>query len=170
MPLPRPAAYLLLVSALGCAAPSLPGWLGGAGGKPVLGPVEIFHIEDVELDFAGRIDTGAEASAIHATDLELDTPVEIEAAAGRIVAFTLENETGQRRRLSRVVADAVQVRTARGTETRLRVPLHVSHRGIRKSILVSLRDREPMTYKLLIGRDWLGDDFLIDVSREAPSH
>jgi hypothetical protein len=168
VPIPRLAASLLATLLLGCGQSFLPTWLEGDAGKPILGPVEIFRVEDVELDFAGRIDTGAEASAIHATDLELDTPVELEAAAGRIVEFTLENEDGQRRRLSRVVADAVQVRTTHGTETRLRVPLYLSHRGVRKSVLVSLRDRDPMTYKLLVGRDWLGDDFLIDVSREAP--
>jgi hypothetical protein len=35
--------------------------------------------------------------------------------------------------------------------------------GVRKPILVNLRDRSAMKHKLLVGRDWLARDFLVDV-------
>lgn len=164
----------LSVPLCGCQLPSLR-WpdLGlGSGeapqGKQIVGAVETLRVDDVAMDFATRIDTGAQTSAIHATDIQFDMPVEEEAAAGRRVEFTLENERGQRRRIARVVADVVSVRTANGIETRLRVPLRLSFRGQQKSVLVSLRDRGSMTYKLIVGRDWLADGFLVDVTRDPP--
>ena len=33
---------------------------------------------------------------------------------------------------------------------------------------MNLRDRSPLRYKLLIGRDWIRGDFLVDVDRNAP--
>lgn len=155
-------ALLLALAAAGCG--------GRAGsdalaGKQILGSVETIRIDEAELDFAGRIDTGAEASAIHALDLELDGVGE--GVVGSRIGFTLENERGQRRRLSGVVADVVQVRTAGGSEIRVRVPLQLSFRGVHKSVLVSLSDRSAMSHKLLVGRDWLGDDFLVDVTRDS---
>lgn len=153
---------VLLVLAAGCGGRA---GSDGLGGKQILGAVETIRVDEAELDFAGRIDTGAEASAIHALDLELDGVGE--GVAGSRIGFTLENERGQRRRLSGVVADVVQVRTAGGSEIRLRVRLRLSFRNVHKSVLVSLSDRSAMSHKLLVGRDWLGDDFLVDVTRDS---
>jgi hypothetical protein len=36
---------------------------------------------------------------------------------------------------------------------------------VEKEVQVNLRDRTPMAYKLLVGRDWIRGDFLVDVSR-----
>ena len=33
---------------------------------------------------------------------------------------------------------------------------------------VNLRDRSAMTYKLLIGRNWLSEDYLVDVDINRP--
>jgi len=55
------------------------------------------------------------------------------------------------------------VRNAQGVETRYQIPLTLRWHGIDKLIRVNLRDRSAMTYKLLIGRDWLMGDFVVDV-------
>jgi hypothetical protein len=48
------------------------------------------------------------------------------------------------------------------------VRLTLSCQGIEKDTLVSLNDRSEMQYPLLLGRDFLSDDFAADVSRDNP--
>ncbi len=38
--------------------------------------------------------------------------------------------------------------------------------GKNKSIPVNLRDRSELEYKLLIGRNWLEGDYLVDVTKD----
>lgn len=45
----------------------------------------------------------------------------------------------------------------------VRLPLR--WHGITKNEEVNLRDRSAMRYKLLIGRNWLAKDFLVDVEQ-----
>ena len=61
------------------------------------------------------------------------------------------------------IAKVQTVVNAQGREKRYMVWLTLSASGIRKSILVNLRDRSQMKHKLLVGRDWLAEDFLVDV-------
>lgn len=131
----------------GCASPVQPAVIGG---------VETLRVREADLAFRARIDTGAAASSIHATDLRVD---------GAHVAFTLENEHGERRALRAEVVDVAHVRSAHGTDERPRVALHLSLAGVEKRVLVSLRDRSQMEHKLLVGRDFLEGDFAVDVSR-----
>jgi hypothetical protein len=55
------------------------------------------------------------------------------------------------------------VRSAKGREKRYMVWLTLTANGLSKKILANLRDRSQMKYKLLMGRDWLAQDFLVDV-------
>jgi hypothetical protein len=48
---------------------------------------------------------------------------------------------------------------------RPRVTLELELGGVAKRVRVSLRDRSRMDYKLLVGRDFLAGDFLVDVDR-----
>jgi len=43
------------------------------------------------------------------------------------------------------------------------IPLTLRWQGSNKVINVNLRNRDTMTYKLLIGRDWLSKDFIVDI-------
>lgn len=132
--------------------------LGGAAcaGPAAIGARETVGVVELGLAFDARIDTGAAASALHATDVEF---------LGREVRFTAENERGERRTLRLPIADVAEVRTARGSDRRPRVALHLTLRGVEKRVLVSLLDRSVMQHKLLVGRDFLAGDFVVDVSR-----
>jgi hypothetical protein len=50
------------------------------------------------------------------------------------------------------------------------VRIKLTCKGITKETLVSLNDRAQMKYPLLLGRDFLKDDFLVDVSRDNPDY
>lgn len=156
------AALALLAS--GCAATSG----GGAGAARVLGATEVLRVEAAQLDFLARIDTGAGTTSIHALDLEIrDAAARAEDNVGREIRFRVVNERGEAAQLSGEIAGVVRVRSAQGTENRYAVPLDLAWRGVSKRVLVNLRDRTSMDYKLLVGRDWLRGDFLVDVDRSA---
>jgi hypothetical protein len=162
----RRAAGVLLLALLasGCAL--------ALGGEPraarVIGATEVLRVEAAQLDFLARIDTGARTTSIHALDLEIRSPAaRAEDNVGREIRFRISNERGEAAQLSSEIAGVVRVRSAQGSETRYAVPLDLSWNGVRKRVLVNLRDRSSMDYKLLVGRDWLRGGFLVDVDRNA---
>jgi len=142
----------------GCAAASPPA-------APVLGASETIHVVEAGLDFRAVIDTGAWRSSIHALDLRIEDPApRMEDNLGKLVRFRVANERGQVRRVRAVISDLVPVRTSHGTEWRYVVPLRLRWGGREREVQVNLRDRTPMSFKLLVGRDWIAG-FLVDVER-----
>ena len=59
------------------------------------------------------------------------------------------------------------VRNAVGQEERVYVELTIRHQGVEKQVQASLNDRSSLNYALLLGRNWLQDDFVVDVTRNA---
>jgi hypothetical protein len=57
------------------------------------------------------------------------------------------------------------IRTSEGREVLLYVYLTISRQGVEKRVLVNLNDRSAMKFGLLLGRNWLESDFLVDVAR-----
>ncbi|HEY9052869.1 MAG TPA: RimK/LysX family protein, partial [Gammaproteobacteria bacterium] len=55
------------------------------------------------------------------------------------------------------------VKTSEGKELRYKVPLTIKWKSTRKTVLVTLNDRRSMSYPFLLGRNWLQNDFLVDV-------
>ena len=86
---------------------------------------------------------------------------------GKVIYFTLENEEGEQWRTSAIVRDVTRIKNSQGVERRYKVPLRVGWDTINKTIDVNLRDRSKMKYKLLIGRDWLAREVVVDLEREA---
>jgi hypothetical protein len=84
---------------------------------------------------------------------------------GRNIHFRVINERGESARISSVIIEVVGVRQALGTELRYAVPLHLTWQGVRRELRVNLRDRSAIDHKLLVGRDWIGEGFLVDVKR-----
>ncbi len=132
--------------------------------KITVGATEVIRVVDVQMDFLTRIDTGARTTSINALDLEIENPAAKKRDnIGKKIAVTLVNGKGEKKRLQTTIVDALQVRNAQGVEVRYMIPLTLRWHGIDKTIKVNLRDRSAMTYKLLIGRDWLSKDFIVDV-------
>ncbi len=132
--------------------------------KITVGATEIIHVVEADLDFLTRIDTGARTTSIHALEIEIENPAKQKKAnVGKKISLTLINGKGEKKRLQTTIIDALQVRNAQGVEVRYMIPLTLRWQGIDKTINVNLRNRSAMTYKLLIGRDWLSQDFIVDV-------
>ena len=62
------------------------------------------------------------------------------------------------------VADTVIIKNAEKQERRYKVWLTLRHNGFEKRVMVTLNDRSKMENPLLIGRNFLHGDYLVDVS------
>ncbi len=140
-----------------------------SGDKFIIGETAQIAIAEAELEFLARIDTGARVTSIHALDVEVTGGVANQREnEGKPVRFRVINTKGEERTLESKIVDVASVRNAQGTEHRYVVELTLVWEGFEKAVEVNLRDRSAMTYKLLIGRNWLARDFLVDVDRGTP--
>jgi len=155
------AALTLLSPALGSAADN--------PNRKTVGQLETLRIEEAKLDFVARIDTGARVTSLHATDIRVDDPAaEKKDNAGKTIHFRTSNAVGEDRDLTAVISKVTRVRNAQGSEYRYVVELTLLWDGDRKKVLINLRDRSAMRYKLLIGRNWLKDDYLVNIDLNRP--
>ncbi len=125
------------------------------------------------IPFSARIDTGATTCSIHVEKWEIEKrsrrPSE---NVGKPIRLQIQNEKGDRAWIETVVAGRVRVRSSVQKEEdyhgRYKVLLPLEWKGFKKEVLVSINDRTDMAYPLLIGRNFLRDDFLVDVSLDNP--
>jgi hypothetical protein len=119
--------------------------------------------------FKARVDTGASISSLHCTEIEIDNPSDDPAEnSGKKVRFLIEGPGGQQHWLESTILGYTDVRSALGTLSRYRVRMKFTCRGITKETLISLNDRSDLKYPLLLGRDFLEDDFVVDISIDNP--
>ncbi len=145
-------AFLLLVS-INADADSL---------KQIAGDTEVVFIEDANLSFKARVDTGAKTSSIHAENIELDLSGD---PRGKPISFDLVTKEGLSRKIKTRVSSVIKVRTSEMAEHRYVVPLLMKWNDSSKTVLVTLNDRTKMKYRLLLGRNWLHGDFIVDVDK-----
>ena len=145
-------AFLLLVS-INADADSL---------KQIAGDTEVVFIEDANLSFKARVDTGAKTSSIHAENIELDLSGD---PRGKPISFDLVTKEGLSRKIKTRVSSVIKVRTSEMAEHRYVVPLLMKWNDSSKIVLVTLNDRTKMKYRLLLGRNWLHGDFIVDVDK-----
>jgi hypothetical protein len=129
-------------------------------GKLIIGATEVIEIEPSKLQFKARVDTGAQTSSIHAEDVEIDLNG---GAKGKPISFTVVNREGQSQRIHSHVVRQIVVKTSEGSERRYAVPMIVTLKQHSKTVLVTLNDRAHMRYRLLLGRNWLRDDYIVDI-------
>lgn len=116
-----------------------------------------------------RVDTGAAVSSLHCLQIEVEDPADDPAEnSDKQVRFLLESADGQSHWLTAKILGYSGIRNASGTDLRYRVRMRLICHGIEKETIVSLNDRSEMKYPLLLGRDFLQDDFVVDVSRDNP--
>lgn len=130
--------------------------------KKIVGRKEIISILDLHLvDLDAKIDTGADSNALHCDHIEI---------TGNIVHFTLLDEIHPAyhgKRISLPLHRLKKVKSSNG-ETQLRpsVKVSIEFMGKRYKSVISLTNRADMKFPMLIGRRFLKDRFLVDVSKE----
>lgn len=134
--------------------------------KKIIGETAKISVRQANINYLARIDTGARITSIHATDLMVSNAAEEKKDnIGKEISFTTENENHQQARITTIIKEVAKVRNAQGVEYRYVVDLKLHWRGINKQARVNLRNRSAMSYKLLIGRNWLSQDFIVDVDK-----
>lgn len=115
------------------------------------------HMES-PIDVEAKLDTGADSSSLHATDIKIDE-------AEKQVSFTLPYN-GKEQRVTCNYVKIVRIKTRpSGHQRRAVIPVEL-HIGAKKlDALINLTDRSHFKYKMLIGRKELRRGILIDSSR-----
>jgi len=114
--------------------------------------------------FLARVDTGAKSCSLHVDELRIDDEAEDMAQnVGKKVMFTVTDENGKTHVCSAKVKQVVSIKNPNGKERRYKVPLELIWKNKKKKVLVTLNNRTHMSYPLLIGRNFLKGDFLVDV-------
>lgn len=124
-------------------------------------------VEQIEsdLEYLARVDTGARLTSIHVEQFEVeDEAADVFENIGKSVRILLVNRAGQQRTIVTTILDVVIVKQSEGEEARYVVPLTLSVQGVQRRILVTLNDRSRMSYALLLGRNFIRGEFLVDVT------
>lgn len=125
----------------------------------IIGWREWVEFPDWELRLKAKADTGAKSSAIDCA--------EISELPGNRVRFTVRLDRKDKKliTLEETIALRKRVRSSTGHHTdRIFVETTLRLAGIEKKIIVSLVSRKRMIHRLLLGREALGDDFLVNSS------
>ena len=136
--------------------------------QTIIGETAWIRVGGVSYPYLARIDTGARVTSIHAIKVNItDGSKEPGENIGREITFTTVNRDGKSQHLTGLIKRISTVRNSQGIEQRYVIELALSWKNINKTVEVNLRNRSKMTYKLLIGRNWLSGDFLVDVDLKA---
>ena len=150
--------FLLLASTFAVSCSHAPS-------KHIIGAVEIVQIRD--LSYRARIDTGADTTSLNAYNINVTGEENnVNANIGKTLRFSTANEKGESQIIESKIVKINKVHSALGSESRYVVQLAIAWGDYVKTVDVNLRDRSKMQFALLIGRNWLKDAFVVDVSEE----
>lgn len=133
--------------------------------KKIVGKKEKISIIDLELyDLDAKIDTGADSNALHCDDIVLED---------EWVSFTLVDEVHESYHGKRIKMPLYKFKSVKSSngEVQLRpsIKVRVAFYGKEYTTVISLTNRKDMKYPMLIGRKFLNNRFLVDVSLEDQS-
>ena len=84
---------------------------------------------------------------------------------GKSISFTTQNNLGQEQSYTGEIIKVSKIKNAQGVERRYAIRLKIKLGKKIKSIQINLRNRKNLEYKLLLGRNWLENDYLVDVTK-----
>jgi hypothetical protein len=133
---------------------------GMAQAKEVVGWIEHVKVYPGAVLVAAKVDTGAQTSSV---DCHCITP--IERGGRKYVSFTVHGVDGKIRKFEKPVVRVARVKQHNGgSQQRYVVELGICLAGTYRVREVTLTDRENFRYPVLVGRNFLGRDFLVDPS------
>ena len=138
--------------------------------KQIIGATARLIEASTGFTFRARVDTGAKSCSLHIEKLIIEDKARKRVEnVGKKVRFLVINDEGKKEWIESKIAKAVRIKSSvfddGEYDHRYKVPLTFEWNGFRKEVLVTLNDRANMEYPLLIGRNFLRGDFLVDVDK-----
>ncbi|MGD9633268.1 MAG: RimK/LysX family protein [Pirellulales bacterium] len=133
--------------------------------KYVIGATATVYEAQSDLEFQARVDTGAHTCSLHVDEYVI--PHEAHSMldnVGKEIRFKVTNHEGASQWIESVVDCCALVRTSDHAEERYKVPLSFRWNDFERMVLVTLNNRGKMNYPLLLGRNFLRSDFVVDVA------
>ena len=129
--------------------------------KRVVGWRENAALPDLKIkQVIAKIDTGANIATIDAADIKFVTRKDV-----KYVKFTVKKRNNTVRKTSAPLAGFKRIRSSNGdVERRPYIKTDILMDGITKNIELTLTDRGPMDYTMLIGRKALGRRWMVNPS------
>jgi hypothetical protein len=136
--------------------------------KCVIGATATLMEKQSEILFRARIDSGAKSCSLHVKEIKIEKEEEIMADnIGKVIRFQVINGKGKKHWLESKIASYVIIKTSNSRDRRYKVLLTFQWKHMEKKVLVTLNDRNSMEYPLLLGRNFLRGDFLVDVELDS---
>ena len=129
--------------------------------KKVVGWKEQVALPDLKIkSVIAKIDTGANLATIDADDIKFVTRKDV-----KYVKFTVKKRNNTVRKTSAPLAGFKRIKSSNGdVERRPYIKTDILMDGITKNIELTLTDRGPMDYTMLIGRKALGRRWIVNPS------
>ncbi|WP_028864613.1 RimK/LysX family protein [Psychromonas aquimarina] len=124
-------------------------------------PVKAGFIEVVQLGklaFPAKLDTGADVSSMNAVNIQ-----RFKDKGKDMVTFTYENKLGTKKEFTKEVAGVMRVKAKAGEKANERpiVIMDVTLNGETKKVRVNLQDRSRFDYSMILGKNFLADDYYV---------
>jgi hypothetical protein len=133
-----------------------------AHAKEMIGLVENVLIQPGGLVIDAKIDTGADNSSIDASDM-----VRFKRRGESWVRFRVVKHDGTSETLERELVRVARVKRPSGkSQRRPVVMLGLCLGATYREVEVTLVDRSRFRYRMIVGRSFLGNDFLVDPSKK----
>lgn len=132
--------------------------------KIIVGSKEIISILDLELyDLDAKVDTGADSNALHCDDIVIDREK-------NMVTFKLLDEVHEAyhgKKMTIPLHKVKKIKSSNGiVQERPSIKVTLKFFGKKYKSVVTLTNRADMKFPMLIGRRFLKEKFLVDVSKE----
>jgi|TARA_B110000008_G_scaffold48800_1_gene47527 hypothetical protein len=132
--------------------------------KIIIGALETCDLPELQIfDLQIRVDTGAKTSSLHVDEIKK------ERRDGKLgVAFTLHPDMYDVEKVTRCwapISDVRRIKSSNGAvDQRLIIKTKMVMSTVTKQIEITLSNRSDMSYLMLLGREGIGEDFLVDAS------
>lgn len=129
----------------------------------LVGELEHVYLTPPDIKLVARIDTGAKTSSLNALDM-----VEFERDGKAHVRFSILNpQSGEKIEIVRRIIRHVKVKEHNGeAQSRPVVKIRVRLGNLDQPIKMTLTDRSEFKHQVLIGRNYLRDLVIVDVSQK----
>jgi len=144
--------------------------------KCIIGATATLLEKQSELKFRARVDSGAKSCSLHYEKLKIEDESQKEDIVermteniGKVIRFEVKNGDDKTHILTSKIAGYVIIKNSNkeAGKRRYKVPLTFRWKAMEKEVLVTLNKRGHMDYPLLLGRNFLRGDFLVDVEMDS---